>query len=246
MTFSEVEFQKALALPRLKQPLPEFLPGNRAGGKVRVLDEAKLNGMARQWFEEFEEKLDFYEKHGFKVAWLLEWTKKYWWSWLMRDMSRNSELYVPDVRWKDPSSFGRVMVGIDEFVTYNFAFFDAIPDWRYDPIPGQIYLDVQPSGEVRFAVRYYGSGHWSGPLRFYPYNAKAPGLHGTGTFVQVTAVDRYHFNAEHKLVEGETVFDIIDGAQSAGLLPSDDSPLLHLLMGASKIPGLMKQLVPWM
>ena len=57
--FSEEKFQDALAKPRLKQPLPEYLPGNRAGGKVRVISESELSAMTRQWFVEFDRKVGF-------------------------------------------------------------------------------------------------------------------------------------------------------------------------------------------
>jgi hypothetical protein len=39
--FDEELFAKALAQPRLRQPLPEFLPGNRAGGRLRVRTEGE-------------------------------------------------------------------------------------------------------------------------------------------------------------------------------------------------------------
>ena len=244
MSFSNEEFEKALALPRLKGHIPEFLPGNRSGPKVRAMNEAQLNAQTKQWFIEFEKKLDFYEKHGLEVGFLLEWTKKYWWSWLTRDMSLNHELYIPEVRWKDPSSFGHDLVGIPEFEKYNFAFFDAIPDWRYDPLPNQIYLDVTPEDEVRFAVRYIGSGHWSGPLRFHPYDDTAPAMYGNGDFVQAPAIDRYHFNKEGRLQEGETVFDVMEAGQVVGLLPSGDSWALRTMMNASgklqKIRALLR------
>ncbi|MGW0057447.1 hypothetical protein A5780_26975 [Nocardia sp. 852002-20019_SCH5090214] len=227
--YSEEKFQRALKKRRWRQPAPEFVTGNR-GEPVRSRSEDQLTADAVQWFAEFEAKLAFYEKLGVELSWLLEWTKKYWWSWLERDMSINHELYAPDVRWKDVSSFGRTMVGIDEFVKYNFCFFDAIPDWRYDPIPGQVYLDVTPEGQVRFAVRYVGSGHWDGPLRLYPYDDTAPAIPGTGRFVQVSAVDRYHFDSSGRMFEGETLFDILDGLQSSMLLPRDDSWQFHALM----------------
>jgi len=236
MQFSEAKFQEALARPRLGQPLPEFLPGNRGGGRVRVITEPELMAMTAQWFDEFERKLGFYESKGLKVGWLLNWLKEYWWGWQMRDMSRLPALMLPDARWKDPTTFGRELVGVQEFVDYNFAFFDAIPDWRYDLIPGQTYIDVMPDGEVRLAGRYYGSGHWTGPLRFYPYRKDSPALWGTGNFIQGTAVDRYHFTADGKLREGETLFDFIDGAQNAGILPSGDSWQLNTMFRASRIP----------
>lgn len=240
--FDETKFQEALALPRLNQPIPEFLPGNRAGGRVRTITEPELNAMTAQWFADYEKKIAFYAEHGLDIAWTLEWAKKYWWSWLMRDMSLNHELYTDDLRYKDPSTFGRIMVGQEEFVTYNFAFFDAIPDWRYDPLPGQVYIDLTPEGEVRMCVRYIGTGHFSGSLRFYPYDDGAPTLHGNGTFLQCTAVDRYHFNADGLMYEGETLFDLLDATQSAGILPGDDSRLFKVLIGASRIPNIVHRI----
>ncbi len=240
--FNQALFEKALAMPRLRQPLPEFLPGNRGGGKVRVITEPELSAMTRQWFVDYELKIQHYAKHGIDVSWTLDWAKKYWWSWLMRDMSLNSELYTPDLRYKDPSTFGRTMVGIDEFVKYNFAFFDAIPDWRYDPLPGQIYLDFTPEEEVRIVIRYMGSGHWIGPLRVYPYDETAPAIYGTGIFVQAAAIDRYHFTKDGLMYEGETLFDAFDATQSAGILPPDDSWPFHMLMKASRLPGILRKL----
>ncbi len=239
--FNEELFQSALAQPRLRQPLPEFLGGNRSSGKVRVLDEDALNAMTRDWFIAFERKVAHYKTFGIDVAWLIEWAKKYWWSWLMRDMSLNHELYTEDVRYKDPTTFGRIIVGQDEFVKYNFAFFDAIPDWRYDPLPGQVYIDITPEGETRILIRYIGSGHFDGSLRFYPYDNTAPTLHGTGTFVQCTAVDRYHFNSEGLMYEGETLFDLLDATQSAGVIPADDSWQFKALMEASRVPSMMQK-----
>lgn len=246
--FSEVHFQEALAEPRLKQPLPEYLPGNRAGGKVRVIKEDELNAMTQKWFVDLDRKIEHYRSFGIELDWMVEWSKKYWWSWLMRDMSFNHELYTSDLKYKDPTTFGREMIGLDEFVRYNFAFFDAIPDWRYDPLPGQVYIDLTPEGETRILVRYIGSGHFSGSLRFYPFDDTAPVLHGVGTFVQCTAIDRYHFNADGIMYEGETLWDFLDAAQSSGILPSDDSWQFHALMGASKIAGItqrIKQQVPF-
>lgn len=234
-TFSETLFQEAIARPRLNQPVPEFLPGNRSGGKIRTLQEDDLRAMTQQWFVEFERKIQHYRTLGLEVGWLMEWAKKYRWSWLMRDMSLNDELYTRDIEYLDPTAFGRVIKGVDEFVAYNFAFFDAIPDWRYDPIPGQAYIDVTPEGNIRALVRYYGSGHVSGNLRFYPYDDSAPVLHGNGTFVQCVAIDRYHFNKDGLMYEGETLWDFIDATQSAGIMPADTSWQFRALMGASKV-----------
>lgn len=238
--FDEALFREAIAKPRLRQPLPEFLSGNRAGGKVKVLTEPELNAMTEQWFVDLDRKIAHYADRGIDVAFAAEWAKKYWWSWLMRDMSLNHELYTPDLRYKDPTTFGRIIVGLDEFERYNFSFLDAIPDWRYDPLPGQVYFDVTPEGETRVIVRYIGSGHFSGSLRFYPYDESAPAIHGVGAFVQCTAVDRYHFNADGLMYEGETLFDLLDATQSAGVLPSDGSWLFQALVGASRLPRMVQ------
>ena len=166
----------------------------------------------------------------------------------MRDMSFNHELYTPDLKYKDPTTFGRIIVGMDDFVRYNFAFFDAIPDWRYDPLPGQVYVDITPDGELRVLIRYVGSGHFSGSLRFYPFDETAPVLHGVGTFVQCTAIDRYHFNTDGLMYEGETLWDFIDATQSAGIMPSDESWLFKTLMKSSKLLSVaqgVKRSVPF-
>ena len=126
-------------------------------------------------------------------------------------------------------------------VKYNFAFFDAIPDWRYDPLPGQVYIDLTPDGELRMCIRYIGTGHFSGALKFYPYDDNAPVLHGNGTFVQCAAIDRYHFNADGLMYEGETVFDLLDATQSAGILPGDDSLVFKTLFSASRIPAMLNR-----
>jgi len=237
--FDEAEFQKALSSPRLRQPIPEYLASNRAE-PIRVLQEDELQEMTRQWFVSFEEKLDFYSKLGHDLSWLMDWAKKYWWSWLARDMDHNHELYTPDLRYTDVTTFGRTIVGLDEFVKYNFAFFAAIPDWRYDPLPDQVFMDVTPEGRVSFVIRYIGSGHWDGPLRLYPYDDIAPAVYGNGRFIQCPAIDRYHFNADGLMEEGETLYDIVDGTQRAGVLPAGDSWQLRMMFGASKIPATVE------
>ncbi|MEU2254812.1 nuclear transport factor 2 family protein [Nocardia xishanensis] len=240
--FDEALFQEALARPRLRRPVPEFLSGNRAGGRVRVLGEDELNAMTRRWFEDFDRKVAHYRTLGIDIQWTVEWAKKYWWSWLVRDMSLNHELYRADMRYKDPTTFGRTLIGQEEFVKYNFAFFDAIPDWRYDPLPGQVYIDLTPEGGTRIIVRYLGSGHFDGSLRFYPYDDTAPAIHGNGTFVQCTAVDRYHFDAAGLMTEGETLFDLLDALQSGGIVPSGDSWQFHALARASRAAAALHAL----
>jgi hypothetical protein len=229
--FTEEMFQAALAQPRLVQPVPKTLT-NR-GVPIKVLDEDELNAATLAWFQEYEKKIAFYAQHGFDIGWTLEWAKKYWWSWLVRDMSFNHELYADDLRYKDNTTMGQTIVGLDEFVEYNFAFFDAIPDWRYDPIPGQCYVDLSPTGEARMVVRYYGSGHLVGPLKLHPYGDDAIAIPGNGAFVQCTAVDRYHFNADGLMCEGETLYDLLDAVQQAGMLPGPHSRRFKGLMRAA-------------
>ena len=150
-------------------------------------------------------------------------------------------MYAPDITYTDVTTFGRTIVGIDDFVTYNFAFFEVIPDWRYDPLPDQVYIDVTPEGKVRTMIRYIGSGHWSGGLRLHPYEEAAPVIYGDGRFIQAPAVDRYHFNADGLMEEGETRYDILDGLQRGGVLPRDDSWALRTLFSASKVPATLNR-----
>lgn len=236
--FDQEKFEKALATPRLQQPIPEYLAGNRGGEKVRVLTEPELMARTRQWFADYEKKIEYYAKRGIDISFTLEWAKKYWWSWLMRDMSLNEELYTKDLLYTDTSSLGRTIKGLEEFVTYNFAFFDAIPDWRYDPLPGEVFVDFAHDGEVRTVVRYMGSGHWSGPLRLYPYDKTAPTIYGTGVFIQCTAVDRYYFNKDGLMYKGDTSYDIFEALQTVGILPRDDSFLFKALLKPTKLFGL--------
>lgn len=239
--FSDEAFQAALDRPRLARPVPEHLDANRAV-PIRAIPEPELQQTTKQWFTDFQRKLDHYETRGLEVGWLMDWAKRYWWSWIDRDMSANHELYAPDLRYTDVTTFGRTIVGIAEFEKYNFAFFDAIPDWRYDPIPDQVYLDVTPEGLVRVMIRYIGSGHWSGPLRLYPYDDSAPVVYGTGRFVQCPAVDRYHFGPDRRMTEGETLYDAFDAFQRGGILPRDDSVAFKVLTSASRLPALVTQL----
>lgn len=115
---------------------------------------------------------------------------------------------------------------------------DAIPDWRYDPLPGQTYIDVTPERKVRTVIRYIGSGHWSGALRLFPYDGSGPTIYGNGRFIQCPAVDRYHFDENGLLEEGETLYDAIDCTQRAGILPRDDSWQFKSLFAASRLTRL--------
>lgn len=232
--FDQAKFDEALATPRLREPIPEYLAGNRGGRRVRVLTEPELNARTKQWFSDYEKKIELYASHGIDIAWTLEWAKKYWWSWLMRDMSLNDELYTSDLEYTDVSSLGRTIHGLDEFVTYNFAFFNALPDWRYDPLPGEVFVDLAPEGETRIVVRYVGSGHWSGPLRLYPYDEKAPTIYGTGVFIQCQAVDRYYFNEDGLMYKGDTSYDIFEALQAVGILPGDESWRFRAIMNSTR------------
>lgn len=227
--------EKELDRPRLRQPLPARLPSNR-GDPARVVPEDELNAMHREWFRRLEQRIAFMADHGIDIGWLYEWAAKYTWSWLSQDMSRNHELYTDDLRYVDPTTFGRELVGLDEFVKYNFAFLNAISDWRYDPFPDQMYIDVTPEREVRLVVRYMGSGYMDGTLRLYPYDESAPALVGNGAFIQGCAVDRYHFNSDGLMTFGETLWDFMDMAQSAGLVPRDDSPVFRSAIKVAQIP----------
>ncbi|MGW8815988.1 nuclear transport factor 2 family protein [Gordonia terrae] len=238
--FTEEAFQEALARPRLAKPVPEYLDANR-GVPIRAIPEAELQRTTEEWFEAFDRKLvHLSNAHDTDLSWIMTWAKKYWWSFLVRDMSVNEELYATDLRYTDVTTFGRTIVGIDDFVTYNFAFFDAIPDWRYDPLPDQAYIDIQPDGTVRTVIRYIGSGHFSGALRMYPYDRSAPTIYGDGRFIQAPAVDRYHFDADGLMEEGETLYDFIDAVQRAGIMPRDDSKLVRSLFAASRLPVLAR------
>lgn len=126
-----------------------------------------------------------------------------------------------------------------EFLDANRAV--PIPDWRYDPLPDQVYLDITPKGKVRTVIRYIGSGHWDGPLRPYPYDASAPVLYGNGRFIQCPAIDRYHFNEQGLMEEGETLYDAFDVTQRGGILPRDDSWQFRALPAASKVPALLQR-----
>lgn len=235
----DAKFEAALDRKRLAKPAPKVVQGTRSHAEP-VFTEDELNRQTRAFFAETEEQIRFYSEHlGHDVMWLQDWLKKWWWAWLVRDMDcvRN-ELCTADCTYKDPVSFGRPLVGIQEFIDYNDAFFDAIPDWRYDPLPGQLYINVSPNGDVRLAARYIGTGHWTKPLRMYPFDKSAAALPATGAFMQAPAVDRYHFNADGKLFHGETLWDAFEAMQMSSVLPSDDSLAFKVLMQAAGVGAL--------
>lgn len=88
--------EQAMAQPRLRQPLPTFLPSNR-GGRTRVIPEDELNKPSRAWFDELERKIAFYREHGIDNGWLHEWSAKYFWSWLARHKPQRRR----HARWRD-------------------------------------------------------------------------------------------------------------------------------------------------
>lgn len=236
--FSEEAFRKALNRQKLIRPAPAFVQANRSHA-YPVISEPDLNKMTCKWFEDFENKIKFYEKLGHDLSWFTLWLKKWWWAWFEYDMELVSELCMPNVIYKDPVSFGRPLHGLKEFIAYNDAFFDAIPDWRYDPLPDQYFFDVSPDGSVRFACRYIGTGHWDGPLKLYPFTRDALSIPGCGSFMQCSAVDRYHFNKEGRMYEGETLWDAFDALQMSGLMPNDTSPAFRVMIEAAKLRGAL-------
>ncbi|MGW0057467.1 hypothetical protein A5780_38605 [Nocardia sp. 852002-20019_SCH5090214] len=221
---TEAKFQAALTRRTLRKPAPTYIQGNRSE-PVRVYNEDELQSMGLQFFAEVEAHLRFYtDKLGHDVMWFDDWLKKYWAAWSGGiDEAAVHELLSPEVTYKDPLSFGRQMVGIQAFIDYNQAFFDAAPDLRYDAIPGQASISVSPSGELLFMARYSGCGHWDNPLRMYPFTPGSPAIPGNGKFTQLYPVDRYHFNAEGKMIQGETLWDPIDALQLLRVVPSDTS-----------------------
>ncbi|MGA4791338.1 nuclear transport factor 2 family protein [Nocardia sp. AB354] len=240
----EAKFQRALDRRCLKKPAPQFVQGNRSHAQ-RALGEDELNRLTRRWFVELEEQTTFYsEQLGQDVTWLNAWFKKYWMAWDQGvDEKALPELLAPDVEYKDPVSFGRPMIGIQSFIDYNQAFFDAIPDWRYDLLPGQFFINVTREGEVRLMGRYIGTGFWEKPLRMYPFDKSAPAMPATGAFMQAPAVDRYHFNADRQLYRGETMWDAFEAMQMSNLLPSDSSPVFRALIGAGSVGAVAQRLI---
>jgi len=229
----EKRFQAALDRKAFKKPLPEYFGGNRTN-PIKVVREYELCEGTRRFFDDLHLQLDFYTKKlGHDVMWFDGWLKKYWVAWLGGiDVGLVHEVVAPECEYVDPLSFGRVMVGVQAFIDYNQGFFDATPDLRYDAIPGQCSIAVSPAGELTFMARYYGTGHWEKPLRMYPFAKGSPEIPATGCFMQGTAVDRYHFNANHKLCRGETLWDPLGFMQIIGLVPNDESAAFRMLMKA--------------
>jgi hypothetical protein len=239
----EVKFQACLNRKTLLKDPPVFLKGNLAH-PVRVLNEDELIAGTRQFFDEFEAQMAYYsERLDHDVTWLTGWLKRYWAAWsggIDEDLVRQT--VAEDVVYKDPTAFGRPMVGVQNFIDYNQAFFDAATDLRYDALPGLCSVQVSPSGEVLFMARYSGCGHWDKPLRMHPWTKGARAIPATGAFVQLYPVDRYHFNADHQLCRGETLWDPMEAMQLISLLPSDTSLLFRGMMQAGSVGALATRL----
>lgn len=235
----ERKFQAALNRRTLRKPPPPFLKGNRGQG-VRALTEDELIAGTRQFFRETEEQLRFYTDNlGHDVMWFNDWLRKYWAAWSGGiDEAAVWEILAPTVSYKDPLSFGREMVGIQAFIDYNQAFFDAAPDLRYDALPGQCAINVSPSGELLFMARYVGCGHWDEPLRMYPFTPGSKGIPGNGVFTQLYPVDRYHFTPDGVMSHGETLWDPLDALQLIKALPSDESLVFKSLVKAGSVASV--------
>ena len=82
----------------------------------------------------------------------MTWAKKYRWSFPGPRRGPQQELYARHALHRCDHVRRTITSGSDDFVTYNFAFFDAIPDWRYDPMPDQVYIDVNAGRLVRTVI----------------------------------------------------------------------------------------------
>lgn len=226
----EARFQACLNRKAFKKPLPEYFGGNRSN-PIKVVREDELCAGTTQFFKDVRRQLEHYSKFGHDVMWFEGWLKKYWVAWIGGiDEALVHELIAPNCEYYDPLSFGRPMFGVQGFIDYNQGFFDATPDLRYDAIPGQASIQVTPEGELTFMARYYGTGHWEKPLRMYPFQKGSVSIPATGCFMQGTAVDRYHFDANHQLCRGETLWDPLGFMQMIGLVPNDATPAFRALM----------------
>ncbi|MCX6400049.1 MAG: hypothetical protein NTX33_08985 [Propionibacteriales bacterium] len=221
----EARFQAALSRLSIRGDIPPFVQGNRSAPEP-TLTERALQERTRALFAEVEAQCRYYTDHlDNDVMWVLEWLKAYWSAWsggVHEDLVR---LTVSEgCEYKDPLSFGRTMVGIGEFIDYNVAFFDAMTDLAYYLIPGEVSLQVSPTGEVIFMGRYVGCAHWEKPLRMYPFTPGSPAIPGTGGYIQGYAVDRYHLDPVTKrVIRGETLWDPFEALQIQKLMPADTS-----------------------
>ncbi len=227
----EERFRATMARKTLRKPPPPFIKGTRAHPE-RMETEDELCRRTHDFFATFEEDMDFYSEHTpYDVTWMTDWLKRYWVAWdrgIDEDLVRQT--VAEDCVYKDPVSFGRPMVGIQAFLDYNYAFFEAIPDLRYDGIPGECSVSVAANGEVLFMARYTGCGHWDEPLRMYPWTKNARALPATGAFMRAVAVDRYHFSPEGRIIRGETLWDAFEGLQMSSVLPSDTSLAFNAML----------------
>ncbi|MGA4791357.1 nuclear transport factor 2 family protein [Nocardia sp. AB354] len=233
----EARFQQALSRLSIAKPMPPTVQGNRSE-PIPTVGEQELQRMTHQLFDEVEAQCAFYtERLGMDVMWVLEWLKKYWSAWsggVNEDLVR--ETISEDCRYKDPLSFGRTMYGVQAFIDYNQAFYDAAPDLAYYLIPGEVSLQVSPKGEVIFMGRYVGCGHWDHPLRMYPFTPGSPAIPGTGAYIQGYPVDRYHLDpVTHKVTHGETLWDPFELLQIQKLMPSDTSLAFKAMVNAGKL-----------
>lgn len=237
----ETKFQAALTRRVLRKPAPAFIEGNR-GVRERVQSEDELVAQSVQFFDGLHKQLSFYsERLGHDVMWLETWLKKWWIAWIGGiDHALVDELVAEDCVWKDPISFGREMKGRQLIVDYNQSVFNGVPDLRYDPIPGQVAVQVSPEGEVMMIARYYGCGHWDNPLRMYPFDENAAAIPGTGVFIRIPGVDRYHFNAQHQVCNAETLWDGFEALQLLGVLPKDTSRPFKAAVAAGQFAANLK------
>lgn len=233
----EARFQEALGRLSIARPMPPFVQGNRSA-PVPTVGEQELQAMTRRLFDEVEDQCAFYtERLGNDVMWVLEWLKKYWAAWsggVNEDLVR--ETVAEDCEYKDPLSFGRIMHGVQAFIDYNQAFYDAAPDLAYYLIPGEVSLQVSRKGDVIFMGRYVGCGHWDHPLRMYPFTPGSAAIPGTGAYIQGYPVDRYHLDPKtHKVFRGETLWDPFELLQIQKLMPSDTSLAFKAMVEAGKV-----------
>lgn len=233
----EATFQRALDRLSIARPMPPFVQGNRSE-PVPTVTERQLQDQTRQLFAEVGDQCAFYtERLGNDVMWVLDWLKMYWSAWsggVDKDLVRAT--VQEDCQYKDPLSFGRIMHGVEAFIEYNQAFYDAAADLAYYLIPGEVSLQVSRSGDVIFMGRYVGCGNWENPLRMFPFTPGSPGVPGTGAYLQVYPVDRYHLNPKtRKVYKGETMWDAFELLQIQRLFPADTSLAFKAMVEVGKL-----------
>lgn len=141
-----------------------------------------------------------------------------------------------DCVYHEPLSFGRPLHGIQAFIDYNQAYYDAAADLAYYAHPGEASLQVSPKGDILFMARYTGCGRWENPLRMWPYTADAPAIPGTGGYIQLNPVDRYHLNPKtRKVFKGETLWDPLESLQIQRLFPADTSLAFKAMIKAGQL-----------